>query len=413
MDSALFEQILDEASFLWFQRCNASTSEFYDLSTLIQLDRRLAGLFRLLPSSSKLAEPANQIYDIEDPDKFYCTLIASASLKEINLTKLISAATEAEAPETEIITALAWIEYPIISSTLYKLWESKQPNLQHIAIEAWRLHRTRPDIDLTSCINHPDSKVSCSAIRLIGELCLNDYYQATADKLASKDYIQRFWASYSCALMGDVKGISNLIESLTDKHQTSSSEKETATNTGFATAQVAQATSWINHLTACEALPQYIIKCFEVLGHTKFIPWLIGLTQKNHTSPYASHAFCTITGMALHSEEHGNIVPILADDTALDNEEYEELWQQLPYSGFNEWWTENKEKFDNDKRYFSGKEINQNNMQFIWHKGNQKQRERAAIELALATPSTPLYEHTIPGFRQHSFEPQKPQLQAT
>ncbi len=408
MDSSLFRQILDEASFLWFQRCNASTSEYFDLSSLVQLDRRLAGLFRLLPSSPELIEESNQSFDIEDPDKFYCILIASASLKEVDLTSLISAAFEAEAPENEIITALAWIDYPTISSTIYKLWKSEKTELQYIALEAWRLHRIRPDIDLLSAVNSHDNKILASSIRMIGELALTDFYPSIADKLASEDYNHRFWASYSCALLGDIKGISNLIESLNDKPEYVIPEtlKETATNSSFATIQVEQATSWVNHLTACNVLPQRIIKCFEVLGSTKFIPWLISLTQKQQITPYASHAFCTITGMALYSEDHGNIVPILADTSAIESDDYQELWAQLPYSGFNEWWEDNKEKFDNEKRYFTGKEINEDHMQFIWHKGNQKQRERAALELALATPSTPLFEHTTPGFRQQSFSQQ-------
>ena len=408
MDPALFRQILDEASFLWFQRCNASTSEYFDLTNLIQLDRRLAGLFRLLPSSPELTEPANQEFDPEDPDKFYCILIASAAIKDIDLTQLISAALGSEAPESEIIAALAWIDYPAISNIIYNLWESEQHQLQYLALESWRLHRIQPDIDITNAINHASPIISESAIRMAGELALIDYYPAIADKLAAEKYSQRFWASYSCALLGDIKGISNLVESLTDKQEKDISDnlKETATNTSFASIQVEQATSWINHLTACDVLPKRIIKCFEVLGSSKFIPWLIGLTQKQQITPFASHAFCSITGMALFSEDHGNIVPILTDSTAIENEEYQELWAQLPYSGFNEWWDDNKEKFDSEKRYFSGKEINKDNMQFIWHKGNQKQRERAALELALATPSAPLFEHTTPGFRQQTFDQQ-------
>ena len=363
MDSALFRQILDEATFLWFQRSNASTSEYFDLTNLIQLDRRLAGLFRLLPSSPELSDPTNQAFDPEDPDKFYCILIASAALKDIELTQIISAALQTEAQMDEIIAALAWIDYPTISSTLYKLWESEQQQLQYLALESWRLHRIQPDIDIVSAINNSNINISQSATRMAGELALTDCYPVIADKLAAEEYSQRFWASYSCALLGDIKGISNLVESLTDKQEQNISDnlKDTAINASFASIQVEQATSWINHLTACNVLPYRIIKCFEVLGSSKFIPWLISLTQKQQITPFASHAFCSITGMALYSEDHGNIVPILADSTAIESDEYQELWAQLPYSGFNEWWDDNKDKFDSEKRYISGKEINKDN----------------------------------------------------
>ncbi len=402
MDSTLFNQILDEASFLWFQRSNASNSEYFDLNSLIQLDRRLAGLFRLLPSSDEITKEENKAYDPEDPDRFYCILIACAALKDADLITLITEAHQADAPADEIIAALAWADYKSISHVIYKLWESQQPELQHIALESWRLHRTKPDINLLDAINSTHQNITSSALRICGELALPDFYPHIADKLASDDINIRFWASYSCALLGDVKGISNLIESLNDNLEQSFNQQDcsTAINTSFASIAVEQATSWINHLTASNVLPQKIIKCFEVLGSAKFIPWLIGLTQKQQMSPYASHAFCTITGMDMFSEDHGNIVPILGDDSAIESDEYQELWQQLPYSGFNDWWEDNKDRFDNDKRYLTGKEVNEEHMNFLWEKGNQKLRERAALELALATPTSPLFEHTAPGFRQ-------------
>ncbi len=395
MDSTLFRQILDEASFLWFQRNHAADSEYFNLDSLVQIDRRLAGLFRLLPSSPDIVDAANEKFDPEDPDKFYCLVIAAANT-EIDLFQLIEKAIQEHAAEEDIINSLSWIDYSIVEPVLHQLYNSNQIQLQYIALETWRLHRIKPQIDLITAINSTNAKISATAIRLVGELALEEFHKQTEDKLADKDLTIRFWASYSCALLGNIKGVSNLIESIINIEQ----PYETAINTGFATLNVEQATSWINHLTASNISPHKIIKCFEILGSTKFIPWLASLTQNGSTAPFASHAFCTITGMSLFSEDHGDLLPILADTGAIASDDYLGLWEQLPQSGFNDWWGDNKDEFESDKRYFSGKEINQDNLEFIWLKGNQKQRERAALELALAKPSSTLFEHKAPGFRQ-------------
>lgn len=396
MDSTLFRQILDEASFLWFQRNHAADSEYFNLDSLVQIDRRLAGLFRLLPSSPDIINAANEKFDPEDPDKFYCLVIAAAAKAEIDLFQLIEKALQEEASEQDIISSLSWVDYSIIEPLLHKLYNSNQIQLQYIALETWRLQRKKPNIDIIAAINSDDTKVASSAIRMVGELAIEDFHKQVEDKLAYKDTTVRFWASYSCALLGNIKGVSNLIESIKDMAR----PNETAINTGFATLEVEQATSWINHLTVSDVLPQKIIKCFEILGNTKFIPWLVSMTQKQPTAPFASHAFCTITGMSLFSEDHGDLLPILADTGAIESDDYKDLWEQLPHSGFSDWWNDNMENFHPEKRYFSGKEVNEDNLKFVWLKGNQKQRERAALELALATPSSPLFEHKAPGFRQ-------------
>jgi len=86
------------------------------------------------------------------------------------------------------------------------------------------------------------------------------------------------------------------------------------------------------------------------------------------------------------------------DAVALDPDE------GLPWPNsqrIQKWWDANKDGFVAGQRYLVGKPVSAEHCQQVLRTGYQRQRNAAALELALMTPAAPLYETRAPGFRQH------------
>ena len=71
-----------------------------------------------------------------------------------------------------------------------------------------------------------------------------------------------------------------------------------------------------------------------------------------------------------------------------------------------QWWKDNKGRFQAGQRYLLGEPITVEQCQSVLRKGFQRQRIAAALELALLQPEQPLFETRAPGFRQQRLLPE-------
>ncbi len=396
MDGGLLYQILDEATFYWFQRCHAVDSPFYSLKNLIQLDRRLAGLLRLLPTLDGFSEALNKGFTEEYGDEFYCLLAATASSPKADLYNLIDASILKGADYKEITAILSWLPYKSIHNCASQLWESNIIDYQHIALACWRNHRVKTGINIIGAIKNEQTSIACSAVRFIGEMGLTQHITDIEDLLSHNDEQLRFWATYSIILLGGNKGLKNMFSAIQNK----TDNCNLAILSAYPILSPQEATAWVNKLSQNNERLQEAIKSFEVMGLTKFIPWLISLLKDQALAPFAAHAFCTITGMKVQSEDFGDLLPLFGDPNAAMSEDLHLAAKSLKNIDFNELWNKYHQHFALNVRFFSGRKIDTENLNGIIDTGNQQQRKRAAIELAILNPSEPLFQHQAPGFRQ-------------
>ncbi|THB68984.1 MAG: hypothetical protein D6B27_01410 [Gammaproteobacteria bacterium] len=396
MSDGLFEQIIEEAAFYWFQRNHAVDSPFYTLKNLIELDRRLAGLLRLMASLDGFHDFLNSGFNSETELEFYCAIGAASPMRNINLFQIIKNSIKLNSNTNEIVNMLSWVEYKSISGLLRKLWESDNTELQNIALGVWKNHRKKTDIDLPAAMNSSDPETRAISAQFAGEMGMTQHLEQIAALLNDDNEKVRFWAAYSVILLGGDQGLSLLFNTIQEQKE----QKNLAIQLTFPILTEKDATKWINTLSRNDNLLQETIKSFEVVGLSRFIPWLISLTKSPSTAPFAAHAFCTITGMSIESEDFGELIPILGDPTAIDSEDFEKAVKAIGKIDFNALWTKYNNRFSNESRYFFGKTITDKNMSVILKNGNQQQRKRAALEQAILSPEKELFQHRAPGFRQ-------------
>ena len=85
------------------------------------------------------------------------------------------------------------------------------------------------------------------------------------------------------------------------------------------------------------------------------------------------------------------------EDVAMDPDE-DLPWPDLQL--VHGWWDANKSRFTSGRRYLVGKPVTMEHCQHVLRNGYQRQRNAAALELALMEPDAPLFETRAPGFRQ-------------
>jgi uncharacterized protein (TIGR02270 family) len=79
--------------------------------------------------------------------------------------------------------------------------------------------------------------------------------------------------------------------------------------------------------------------------------------------------------------------------------------EDLPWPNaqlIEKWWFTRRVEFTNGTRYLVGRPITVESLQEVLRTGKQRQRNAAAIELAMRQPGTPLFNTSAPCFRQQT-----------
>ncbi|MCB2261330.1 MAG: hypothetical protein LGR52_00030 [Candidatus Thiosymbion ectosymbiont of Robbea hypermnestra] len=121
----------------------------------------------------------------------------------------------------------------------------------------------------------------------------------------------------------------------------------------------------------------------------------------------AGEALSLITGLDLAHEDLEQDAP---DDFAAgpserpeDEEVAPDPDEDLPWpnpEAIQAWWEANGGRFRAGTHYLLGEPVNEAQCHHVLTTGKQRQRQAAALELALLRPEAPLFETRAPGFRQ-------------
>ncbi|MCP4992566.1 MAG: hypothetical protein GY934_02090 [Gammaproteobacteria bacterium] len=140
-----------------------------------------------------------------------------------------------------------------------------------------------------------------------------------------------------------------------------------------------------------------------ITGDTEYIPWLIKQMEDPQHARIAGEALTTISGVDIAYDdlegewpdgfEAGPSEDPMDDNVAMDEDE------DLPWPDaklITGWWRHSQE-FHAGRRYLLGKPVSREHCQWVLVNGKQRQREAAALEIALMQPKTTLFETRMVG----------------
>jgi uncharacterized protein (TIGR02270 family) len=180
-----------------------------------------------------------------------------------------------------------------------------------------------------------------------------------------------------------------------------------ALNTLLRVIEVHQATQIISSLSHAPKLQRTVIQATGILGNPVTVPWLIEKMATPELARLAGESFTYITGADLaeldlegdwpENFEAGPTEDPKDENVAMDADE------DLPWPDVDKiktWWSQNQSRFRAGQRYLLGQLITIEHCQQVLHTGFQRQRQAAALELALRQPREPLFEVRAPAKRQ-------------
>jgi len=388
----IYEQHVNDASFLWGLRENALNQPHYEIEDIHDLEKRIDshidGLMTALDISWEICLEALKLN--HPGDVFVVSIVAFRS-RDIEKIKLaVSAGLESPELTQGLVSAMAWLSENLIEDWMFKFLNSKDLNHKFLSISVHSARRQHPGEMLTGllkrndCLSH--KPLRARMLRLIGELKLFDLRWALDEAYQDEDQEVKFWVNWSTLMLGDKTAAPQLQDYLRQAGKL----QHVSLNTAFRALPIEQGRAWISQLASEQGFKRLVISATGILGDPQAVPWLIEKMRHVDTAKLAGESFTMITGidlekydLAIEGPEDISIIPNDdPDDPNVDMDPDE----NLPFPDVDKvalTWQKFGAKYKVGVRYFLGQEIEEPMLQKILSCGSQRHRIAAAYELAL------------------------------
>lgn len=388
----IYEQYVDEASFLWVLRDVATKQPHYDASDILELEQRIeAQLDGLMTSVDIGWDVCDAVLDIQEPGEvFTSTVIAMRSHETHKIQRAVDVGLQTESTFRGLASAIAWLPSEISNPWIEKFLYGKDMNHKYLGLAACSLRRQDPG-ELLNNIFHRDDclqheKLHARALRLVGELRRQDCMPAILTAMKSGNEDLQFWASWSAILLGQKSAIEHLKPFLLKQGK----YLDKTIQLVFRVLPVELSRELISELAVDEIHLRTVIKATGVLGDPHAVNWLIGKMQNVMSAKLAGESFSLITGidlekhhLAIELPENYPVIP--NDDVDDENIDLDED-ENLPYPDIEKVaaiWRRLGQQFIVGRRYIMGRPITAELLKDKIAHGFQRQRHAAALELAL------------------------------
>jgi uncharacterized protein (TIGR02270 family) len=403
----VIEQHAEDASFLWLLRDAAVRSPHYDLDDLVKLDNRVSahidGLVIAGDHGWKTCAAALEL--AEAAEVFTAGVLAIESKDDERLRQVFATAEAEPSSVRGLVSAFGWASAESLRGTVRGLLSSPVSFRRRVGIAACAVHRVDPGNALREAIVDGDEALQSRALRTVGELGRTDLDAALQTQFHAEDAACRFWAAWSAVMTGNRHGAMEVLSFA------ATTERSFCTNAMQVLLRVLKpedARHWLKAFYAKVDSLRDVLIGIGVAGDPSYVPWLITHMDSPEMARVAGESFSMISGVDLAYDdlegerpdgfEAGPTEDPEDDAVALDPDE------GLPWPDsqrIQKWWDANKGGFVAGQRYLVGKPVSAEQCQRVLRTGYQRQRNAAALELALMTPAAPLYETRAAGFRQH------------
>ena len=397
----LYEQHVDNASFLWVLRCHVITQPHYNLVDIKELDERIdSHLDALMLSIDQAWKYCLLSLEFEEPGEvFTAAVIAIRSQNPQKIQQAVEVGLKNDDTFKGLVSALGWLPSAQAHPWIKKFIFSKDIQHKYLAIAVCSIRRENPEIfgmSLGELLQREDCisnvKLYARCLRLIGECRLHEFMPALNQTMKSNEAAVCFWANWSALLLGNTAAVENLKAFVMEVGP----YQQKAIQLTFRVLPVDQGRVWIGKLLKNNNQIRNVIKAVAVLGDPHVVNWLIQLMQQAHLARLSGEAFTTITGIDLEQYQlskegldriwQSNDPGDDLDDEDIEMDEDENLlWPDAKKVMLV--WQECNKNFEVGKRYFMGdaerRSIKQESLMEKFELLGQRQRYGVSLELFL------------------------------
>ncbi len=302
---------------------------------------------------------------------------------------------------TGMISALGWVKPAELAGKVSGLLASKVPLWRRIGLAACAIHRVDPGENLIMGLEDESGEVRARAARAAGELGRADIKPRLLSALTDENEAVRLWSAWSAVLLGD-RG--NAVRYLSDLLLDGGKGLGVGLNVLIRSLDLAKSKLLLGELVRDPNTMRLAILGVGSTGDTEYIPWLIKQMEAPQHARVAGEAFTSITGVDIAYDdlegewpdgfEAGPSEESNDDNVAMDEDE------DLPWPDpklITGWWRQRSQELQAGQRYLLGKPVTAEHCQWVLINSKQRQREAAALEIALMQPSAALFETRMVG----------------
>lgn len=393
----ILEQHVDDAAFLWVLRSVATSQPHYtadDLQELeIRIEKHLDGILMSLAHAWPLCLQTGEFQ--EGGEAFVLAVTAFRSLETDKIKCAVDLGDCNEQTFEGLASALAWLPGNLCHEWMKKFFVSKELWHKRLALAACGLRLEDPADYLNRILEREDcraySPLYCQALRSVGEFKRQDLLSALDQALVTDEESAVYWALRSKVLLGDRTAALQLEHFVFSDNP----HRDQALQLAFRVLPLETARAWISKLGAAGGDPKQVIKASAALGDPQAIGWLVQQMRNPELARVAGEAFSLMTGIDLERRHLALDVPDITEfqraeedsPVGLDEEEH------LPWPDVEKVaaiWQKYGAAFVPGNRYFLGKPVEINHLKQALGTAYQRQRQAAALELALLDPAQPL-----------------------
>ena len=392
----VYEQYVEEASFLWQMRSIAVDQPHYTRQDLARLENRLQAQLNGLMSAPDMAwEVCEQALELGGPGEvFVATYIAVKTHVQARIQQAVEAGLATPEAFSGLVSVFGWLPQELSYPWIQRFLNSKDLQHKHLAMAICSIRRENPGEFLNrifqrdDCRQHP--ALLGRAVRIVGELGRNDLQDQIRVFRDSDDPDTQFWAHWSSILLGDRSAAVNMQDFV---FQPGPHQKQ-AIDIVFRSLAVNDAREWISRMAELPEQQRSIVQAVGTLGDPHAVDWLIGKTQLPELSRLAGEAFTSISGIDLEANQlalednQPEMLTSTLDDENSDQVEMDDD-ENLPWPDHTllaQYWVGIRGRFQEGQRYLLGMPIEHLNAEMASSPLTQRQLRAIAMELALKTP---------------------------
>lgn len=396
VNERVVQQHAEEAQFLWSSRRRATGNVAFDLASLSALDRRLeAHLAGLLQAADKGWESCLEGLERATAGAvFTCAILAFSDSSKTRMRQTLLAATADVDLSAGLMSALAWIEPARVDEPIRLLSVSANALHRAIAIRARALQRDDSASVLQQALRDADPRVRAVALRGFGECMRRQSAPVLVEHLKDQDQRCRFWAAWSLALIAPNEHSAELLEFVDDDDP---AVAYGATDLAVRMPPSDKAKELIRHLVNHSRWKGLAEAAVGALGDSSGVPWLIERLHNEAVARVAGASFCAITGVSLSKADLTHVGS--ADRADEGHPALGRPWMAatdgtpMPAaSKVEKWWSTHRDAFPAGVRLLGGRPVDLPCALETLRTGNQLMRRSAALEVALRTVDSPLFE---------------------
>lgn len=403
--SRIIQQYVEDSAFLWLLRNGAIREPHYDLVDLAKLDERIeAGLDGIRIAGDPGWEICRQALVYEEAGEVFVAAVMAIESGDANkVEEVLKVAGKDLEVFRGFVSAFGWLSFPVVEPWLMGMANATASIYRYTSIAAYSIHRVDPGTILSKAFEDEHAIIKARALRSVGELKRKDLLPDLRVFFDSSDENCRFWSVWSALLLGDYTAL----EYMKPFFNLKSPYFDRTLQLALRCMDITTAQNWLQGLAKFPDTLRYVIIGAGIVGDPAFVPWLIHQMQNDEVARVASEAFITITGVDFDEENLGGEWPEGFEAGPTENPEDENVQmdadEDIPWPEpalVVKWWENNKHRFPEGVRHLTGKPITVEHCRQVLKTGYQRQRNAAALELAIRVPGEPLFNTSAPGKRQ-------------